>query len=81
MVFPSQGLDLSQSCSNARSLTLCAGLGTEAVSQGSRDATDPIVLHRELFLNVYLNVVSPVRSMLCEDKNHIYFFYHLLLSF
>ena len=50
MEFLGQESDLSRSCDlrcsggNARSLTHCAGLGMEPVSQGSRDTTDPIVL-------------------------------------
>ena len=38
---PGQGSDLSCSCGNTGSLTLCAGPGIEPVSWGSRDTADP----------------------------------------
>ena len=43
MEFLGQGSDLSRSCSNARSLTHCAGLGIEPASWHCRDAANPIV--------------------------------------
>ena len=68
MQLPGQGsdlrhrCDLSLSCGNARSLTYCAGLGMEPVSQHSQDATYPIVPQGELqvlssFLLVYMSVL------------------------
>ena len=40
---PSCSLDLSCNCGNAGSLTHCARLGIESVSQCSQDAADPLV--------------------------------------
>ena len=54
MEVPSQGSDLrchvelSHSCSNVGSLTHCAGLGIEPVSQLSQNAADPIAPQCEL---------------------------------
>ena len=46
---PSHGCNLRCSCSNAGSLTHCAGLGIEPRSLHSRDApADPIALQQEL---------------------------------
>ena len=42
--FLGQGSYLSQSCHNAGSLTDCARLGIEHVSQCSQDAADPVEL-------------------------------------
>ena len=59
MEFPGQGSDLSRGynlrCrfSNARSLTLCAGPGTQPESQHSRDASDPIVPQQEFQFESY----------------------------
>ena len=56
--FPGQGSDLSCrcnlscSCSNARSLIPCAGLGIEPVSQGSQDATNPDAPQWELQIRI-----------------------------
>ena len=61
MEFPGQGPDLSSSCdlscscSNTRSLTHCARLGMEPVSQCFQDATDRIAPQQELqFFPFYL---------------------------
>ena len=54
MEFPGQGSDPSLSCnlrhsySNTRSLTHYARMGIEPVSQGFRDAADPIIPQKEL---------------------------------
>ena len=54
MELPGQGSDLSHSrdlshsCDNDGSLTHCAGLGIELVSQLFQDAPDPIEPQREL---------------------------------
>ena len=58
--FLDQGSDLSCSCnlncscSNAGSLTHCAGPGIEPASQSSQDATDPAVPQEELQKNLCL---------------------------
>ena len=56
--FLGQGSDPSHSCeqhrgSNARALTHCARPGIEPVSQGSRNAADPVASQRILpFINI-----------------------------
>ena len=45
----SHGYDLRSSCGNAGSLTPCARLGTEPVSQRSQDAANPFVAQGELW--------------------------------
>ena len=42
------------SCSNAGSITHCAGLGMEPASQGSRDTTNPVAPQRNL--QVYFKI-------------------------
>ena len=66
MEFPGQGSDLSHSwndlscsCGNAGSLTLCAGLGIEPASQCSRDAADPVVPQRELLFLIRVDLQCP----------------------
>ena len=39
---PNHSFQLSHSCGNGRSLTLCAGLGIKPASQHSQDASDPV---------------------------------------
>ena len=62
--FPGQGsdlrcsCDLCRSCSNARSLTHCSGLGIEPVSQRYRDAADPIVPQQELPFYIFLYFID-----------------------
>ena len=65
MEFLGQESDLSRSCylihscNNARSLTHCARPEIKPVSQGSQDATNPIVLQQKIqgvyfLLKIYL---------------------------
>ena len=51
-----QNCKLSCTCGSARSLTHCAGLGTEPVSQHSQDTADPTVPQQEL-LKLFLMYV------------------------
>ena len=68
MEFPGQGsdsicgYDLSCSCSNAGSLTLCARQGIKPVSQCSQDSTDPIVPQQGTYLFIYLFIFVCVFS-------------------
>ena len=50
----SHSCDLHHSCSNTGSLTHCARLGMEPVSQSSRDATNFVVPQRELLCKNFL---------------------------
>ena len=45
---PNCSCNLNRSCSNAGSLTHCAGPGIEPASQHSQDATDPVLPQKEL---------------------------------
>ena len=75
MGFPSQGSDLShkcdrsRSCGNAGSLTHCAGLGIEPVSQHSRGPTIPLHHSRSSWSQI-LNPQHPSGNSLlfCPDE-------------
>ena len=54
-ISPSHSCDLCCSCSNARSLTHCAGLGIEPSSQCSRDTANPVAPPWELRDIVFLS--------------------------
>ena len=62
---PSRSRELRRSCGNTGSLTHCAGLGIEPVSQCFQDAADPVVpqweclknfIHQYLSANVFPNL-------------------------
>ena len=65
---PSLSFNLRHSCSNAGSLTHCAGLGIEPASQGSQDTADPIAPQQELpragFKLMIVCLQSPTSSLL-----------------
>ena len=61
------------SCGDTRSLTHCVGPGIEPVSQGSRDAADPIAPQRELpepgvLLASDLCVSNPLTKLLPQQR-------------
>ena len=64
MEFPGQGSDLSpssdlnHSCDNTRSLTHCAQLGIQPVSQQSQDAINPVAPQQELWELLIFNKIQ-----------------------
>ena len=66
------GFTVCRTCSNTGSLTHCAGPGIQHASQGSQDATDPLVPQRELqFIDFYAIIVNacPVSSKkVCKGR-------------
>ena len=77
---PWPGISPKPHCSNSRSLTYCAGLGIESVSQSSQDATDPAEPQQELhsffllfffFFHMFLKVIFFFFSFLRPHPWHM----------
>ena len=66
----SHSCDLSHSCSNAGSLTHCAGQGMDPTSQGSQEAVDTIVPQQEFLKGILLKAEGKgVRFVLQRAMN------------
>ena len=64
---PSHSCDLSHSCSDARSLTHCAGPEIKLVSQCSQDTANPIVPQWELPLYLFKYDISPSETSKLQE--------------